>query len=63
MNDAEKLEAIEELMHPGYWSALDGRRERILNILGSDRREWRRDMYAEGLGLDKFTEQKVDWRA
>lgn len=37
----EKLAKIEEMMHPGYWSAMDGRREAILKVLGSTRQEWK----------------------
>ncbi|ASZ72711.1 hypothetical protein SEA_APOCALYPSE_86 [Mycobacterium phage Apocalypse] len=33
MTDAEKLALIEAWMHPGLWSALDGRRNAILRIL------------------------------
>lgn len=40
MTDEEKLAKIEELMHPGYWSAMDARRNKILEVLGSTRREW-----------------------
>jgi hypothetical protein len=40
MTDEEKLAKIEELMHPGYWSAMDTRRDKILEVLGSTRREW-----------------------
>lgn len=37
----QKLAKIEEMMHPGYWSAMDTRRDKILEVLGSTRREWR----------------------
>lgn len=45
---ADKFQEIEDLMHPGYWSAIDGRRKRILGILNSERLEWRVDPYARG---------------
>lgn len=41
LTDQEKLAKIEEMMHPGYWSAMDGRREAILKVLGSTRQEWK----------------------
>ena len=39
----EKLAKIEELMHPGFWSAYDYRREAILKALGSERSSWSKE--------------------
>lgn len=36
MTDAEKLAAIEMWMHPGLWSAVDGRRAALVRILGGE---------------------------
>ncbi|ASR85389.1 hypothetical protein SEA_CAIN_91 [Mycobacterium phage Cain] len=36
MTDAEKLAAVEEWLHPGLWSAIDGRREALGRILAGD---------------------------
>lgn len=40
MTPEEKLAKIEELMHPGFWSAYDYRREAVLKVLGSERSSW-----------------------
>ena len=37
----QKLAKIEEMMHPGYWSTFDSRRDKILEVIGSTRKEWR----------------------
>lgn len=39
----EKLAKIEELMHPGFWSAYDYRREAIMAALGSERTSWHKE--------------------
>ena len=49
LTDVQKLAKIEELMHPGFWSAYDYRREAILKVLGSERSSWHKEPeeYAE----------------
>lgn len=37
LTDKEKLDLIKEWMHPGMWSALDGRRECILRIINGEK--------------------------
>lgn len=43
MTDEEKLAKIEELMHPGFWSTFDFRREAILKVLESNRASWHKE--------------------
>lgn len=40
LSAVEKLAKIEELLHPGFWSAYDYRRDAILKVLGSTRPSW-----------------------
>lgn len=35
-----RIGAVEDMMHPGYWSAYDSRRVKILEAIGSERQVW-----------------------
>jgi len=39
LTDSDKLSLIEKWMQPGLWSALDGRRKVILQIIGGKKIE------------------------
>jgi hypothetical protein len=54
-----RIGAVEDMMHPGYWSAQDSRREKILAALNSSRKEWRGGNPFENK-KDKDREYKLD---